>query len=135
MGPSSTPTISGRVLPLGTRGTTPKGTVIAYAFDTSVAGDSTPDPGTKFVAADVEGCAGAKADQSTGLQPESFYLQVGDTAYHPVVPGVRKPELHQTVLAPGRCVRGWVTFQIPRSAKAQYLFVRTVPRIAWKLPA
>jgi len=105
--------------------------VIAYAYDASVSGEASPDPDTKFVAFDVEGCAGAKADSQTGLQPESFYLQIGDAAYHPTVPGVRKPALHATVLAPGKCVRGWVTFQIPTAAKPQYLFVRTTPRIAW----
>jgi len=133
-GPTATPTISGRVLALGKRGSTAKGTIVAYAYEANVTDGATPDPDTKFVAVDVEACGGPKADAHTGIQPEAFYLQVGTAAYHPLTTGVRAPALHQTVLAPGRCARGWVTFQIPIAQKPQYLFVRTTPRIAWKLP-
>lgn len=121
------------MLKLGKRATTAKGSVIAYTYDASVSGQASPDPDMKFVAFDVEGCAGQKANAQTGLQPESFYLQIGRDSYHPLAEGVRKPALHATVLAPGKCVRGWVTFQIPTTAKPQYLFVRTVPRIAWSV--
>jgi hypothetical protein len=138
-GPSSpSPSVSetGVVVALGHRAKTSKGgSVIVYVYEKKVSTTAaTPDPGNRFVAFDVEGCAGPNADARTGIQPELFYLQVDQLSYHPVVPGVRQPALHQTALAPGGCARGWVTFQVPTGSKPRYIFFRSSPRAVWQLP-
>ncbi len=121
---------------LGQRAASSKGTVVVHAYDPSVPSSDTvtPDPGDRFVAIDVEGCAGKHADENTGIEPAVFYLQIGRKTYYPVDPGVREPALHKTVLAPGRCARGWVTIEIPEGGKPQLAFYRGLTRIGWVLP-
>jgi hypothetical protein len=121
---------------LGARTETAKGTVAIHAYDPAVE----PPPnirardGFRFVAIDVEGCAGPNADANTGIDPAFFYLQLKAEPYYPTSPGVREPILHNTVLAPGGCARGWVSFEVPESSKPQYAFFRSSKRIAWVLP-
>jgi hypothetical protein len=133
---SSSATIRLQVFKLGARADTPKGTVAVHAYDPSVPATSSVKPaeGLRFVAIDVEGCAGKNADENTGIEPILFYLQIEAQPYYPVDQVVREPALHNTVLAPGRCARGWITFQIPSGGKPQYALFRSAARIAWVLP-
>ena len=88
----------------------------------------------KFVAIDVEGCAGSKADETTGVDPGLFYLLYEAEPSYPIEPGVKEPSLHKTALAPGRCARGWITFEIPQTATAKYVYLKTAgARVAWIL--
>lgn len=124
------------VVPLGRRQTTAKGSVVVYAYDRTVAATASRQPavqGDIFIAFDIEGCAGPNADKNTGVTPGLFYLQIGPYAYNPVDP-VQQPALHDTVLAPNRCARGWVTFEIPKAEKPQFILFRGNPRTAWRLP-
>jgi hypothetical protein len=134
--PSTSATIRLQVFKLGARANSPKGTVVVHAYDPSVPanGSVVPAEGMRFVAIDVEGCAGKNADENTGIDPLLFYLQIERDPYYPVDQVVREPALHKTLLAPGRCARGWVTFQIPIGQKPQYAFFRSTARIAWTLP-
>jgi hypothetical protein len=137
--PNASPsaTIRLQIFKLGVRANSPKGTVVVHAYEPSVPATSsvTPSPGLRFVAIDVEGCAGKNADENTGIDPLFFYLQIERDPYYPVDQVVREPALHKTVLAPGRCARGWITFQIPVGAKPAYAFFRSTERIGWALPA
>ena len=134
--PSTSATIHLQVFKLGARANTAKGTVTVHAYDPSVPATSSVKPaeGLRFVAIDVEGCAGQNADENTGIDPLLFYLQIKTEPYYPVDQVVREPALHKTVLAPGGCARGWVTFQIPIGSKPQYALFRSSARIAWTLP-
>ena len=134
--PSPTQSLALRAYELGARAPTAKGTAVVYAFDPAVAATSSasPDAGNKFVAIDVEGCAGSKADATTGVDPGLFYLLYSAEPTTPVEPGVKKPALHKTALAAGRCARGWITFEIPEAATPKYAFIKTAgARIAWIL--
>ena len=126
------------MLKLGQRQKTAKGSVIVYAYDGAVPATASQQPaqaGDVFVAFDVEGCAGANADAHTGLTAAGFYLQLDlkHPAYNAVSP-VKQPALHDTALAPGRCARGWITFEIPRSLKPQFILFRGRPATAWRVP-
>ena len=134
--PSTSATIRLQIFKLGARANTAKGTVTVHAYDPSVPPTSSVKPaeGLRFVAIDVEGCAGQKADENTGVDPLLFYLQIKAEPYYPVDQVVKEPALHKTVLAPGGCARGWVTFQIPIDSKPQYALFRSTARIAWTLP-
>lgn len=134
-----TPKTSGiYVLSLGRRQNTNKGNVIVYTYDRSVPATKDRQPsveGDIFIAFDIEGCAGPNADQNTGITAGLFYLQIDPKhpPYAPVDP-VRQPALHDTALAPGRCARGWVTFEVPKDLKPAYILFRGPPRTAWHLP-
>jgi hypothetical protein len=134
--PSPSATIKIQFFKLGKTAPSSKGTVTIYGYDPAVkaSGGESPEPGQRFVAIDVEGCAGPSADANTGIEPLLFYLQFKSEPLYPIDPGVRQPALHKTVLAPGRCARGWVTFEIPQASKPQYAFFRSTKRIAWILP-
>jgi len=110
-----------------------------YAFDGSVPSTSSRQPavaGDHFVAFDVEGCAGAHADANTGITTAAFYLQLDlkHPPYNAVQP-VKVPALHDTALAPGRCARGWITFEIPATPRPQFILFRGHPLTAWRVPA
>jgi hypothetical protein len=134
--PNGSATVRLQIFKLGARANSPKGTVVVHAYDPSVSATSSVKPaeGLRFVAIDVEGCAGKNADENTGVFPRLFYLQIERDPYYPVDQTVREPALHETVLAPGRCARGWVTFQIPIGKNPQYAVFRSTARIAWVLP-
>ena len=135
--PSGTATIRVQVYKLGARAKTAKGTVVVHTYEPSVPATASvkPEDGLRFVAIDVEGCAGKNADENTGIDPLLFYVQIESQPYYPVDQVVRKPALHKTLLAPERCARGWVTYQIPEAGKPQYAFFRSATeRIAWVLP-
>lgn len=71
------------------------------------------DPGTRFMAIDVEGCAGPEAAH---FNPMDFEFQMADnTRLEPTI-GVREPALDYADVLPGDCLRGWVTFQVPNGS-------------------
>jgi hypothetical protein len=110
--------------------------VVVHGYDPSVpaTAEVVPAEGLRFVAIDAEGCAGKNADENTGIDPVNFYLQIKSEPYYPIDQVVREPALHKTVLAPGGCARGWITFQVPIGSKPQYAVFRGTARIAWVLP-
>jgi hypothetical protein len=138
--PYSSPSASLKlqVYRLGQRAATAKGNAVVLAYDASVPATSAAQPqsGMKFVAIDVEGCAGSNADETTGIDPGLFYLLYQAEPSYPIDPGVKEPSLHKTVLAPGRCARGWITFEIPTTATSKYVYLKTAgARVAWILGA
>lgn len=135
----SIPTIRGIVvLNLGQWQTTAKGRVNVHAYDRNVPSTADRQPanqGDVFVAFDVEGCAGPNADQNTGITTGLFYVQLDlkHPPYNAVAP-VKQPALHDTALAPGRCARGWITFEVPANLLPEDILFRGSPPTAWRLP-
>lgn len=70
-----------------------------------------PASGHRYVAADIEGCAGRDVKAAT-LNPYQFELQMPDNRRVTADVGWRSPPLHDTTLPPGDCVRGWITFEV-----------------------
>jgi len=134
--PTASASIRLTIYRLGATAKSAKGTVTIHAYDGSVQPSNgvVPESGDRFVAIDVEGCAGKNADQNTGIEPLLFYLQLRTEPIYPIDQVVKEPALHKTVLAPGGCARGWITFQVPISSKPEYAFFRSLSRIAWVLP-
>ena len=90
-----------------------------------------PDPGKAFAAIDVEGCANPDTNESTGLNPYDFTLQMPDnTRLEPDI-GAKEPALNDTTLTPGDCVRGWVTFQVPQGQKPKFVVFTGSSIIKW----
>jgi hypothetical protein len=134
--PSTSKSVQLTIYRLGAKAKTTKGSVTIHGYDGAVppSNNVVPASGNRFVAIDVEGCAGAEADQDTGIEPLLFYLQLKSQPIYPIDQIVKEPALHKTALAPGRCARGWVTFQVPSESKPEYAFFRSLSRIAWVLP-
>jgi len=137
MAPTTTPATTpsqASVTKLGTRVDTAQGNVVVYTYESPVSpAGATPAPGDVFADIDAEGCAGANAGPNTGIGPQAFYLQIGQSAYHPVGTS-KEPALRPTRLAAGQCARGWVTFEIPDGAKPQYAIFNSSKVVAWQIP-
>lgn len=73
-----------------------------------------PGNGKRFVAIDVV-VEGVRGDPSVGAF--DFSVQDRDGYVYPSSFGEREPALQMTQLAPGRQVRGWVTFEVPENAE------------------
>lgn len=134
--PTPTMPTTGTVVPMGMQIDTTRGTVTVHAVEapaTSDGDDGTPFAGDEFVAADVEACGGAHADKTTGITPGAFHLELGHFVAHPAQAQVRQPVLRSTVLGAGRCVRGWVTFEIPQGAKVAYVIFTGSKVVAWRV--
>ncbi len=82
-----------------------------------------PDAGKKFATIDVEGCAGSSlGDERRSLGMMDFSLTMPDnTRVGPTYPSVVEPALNGTNLLPGECVRGLVTFQVPKGQHPSYV--------------
>jgi uncharacterized protein DUF4352 len=134
--PSTSASVHLTIYRLGAQAKSAKGTVTIHGYDGAVppSNNVVPASGDRFVAIDVEGCAGTNADENTGIEPLLFYLQLRSQPIYPIDQVVKEPALHKTSLAPGRCARGWVTFQVPMGSKPEYAFFRSLSRIAWVLP-
>lgn len=72
-----------------------------------------PEPGFRFAAVDVEGCADPDSATAADLNPYDFNLQMPDNTRLDGDYYVREPVLNATTILPGDCVRGWVTYQVP----------------------
>ncbi len=81
-----------------------------------------PDEGKQSAVVDVEGCAGNNLmDEERYLNPFDFSLQMPDnTRIEPTMPVV-DPALNHTDLLPEDCVRGLVTFQVPKGQRLSYV--------------
>ena len=81
---------------------------------------------------ETELCAGP---QGAGISANPFYfqLQMGDNSRINATVPVKDPALNATTLtAPGDCVRGWVSFQVPTGAQIVYVVdTQSTPIIKW----
>lgn len=135
--PSPSPTTS--ALKVGDKARLDDGsTVQVYAYVAPVESSnqfSRPKPGNQFVAIDVEGCAGAKA-QSVGVFSQSFALAMADNTR--ITPGIilgKEPSLTSGAQPAGTCNRGWVNYEIAASAKpAAVLYTGFATAVRWVVP-
>ena len=131
--PSSSPTFHATTVPMGTRVQTTAGNeVVVYSFLPSIG----KGPGTDmtYVAADIQACGGPHATTVTGVERTFFYVETADARAWPSVVAVKKPELKPALLAPNKCIRGWVTFSVPRTLKAVYVVFKSSALAKWKIP-
>jgi hypothetical protein len=61
-------------------------------------------------AVDVEACA---TSDKLDISPGEFELQLDDNTRAERSIASHKPELHSTTVAPGDCLRGFVTYDVP----------------------
>lgn len=133
--PPPSPTPVGVIVALGTPVDTSKGSIVVHAFVAPIpASAATPFPGDVFAAADVEACGGPHADATTGITPARIHLQVGRYSIPPSATPQRQPALRDSPLAPGHCVRGWVTFELPQGARPAYVIFQGTEVIGWRIP-
>ncbi len=124
--PTETPA-PGSDLKIGDPATTANGnTLTVYSYEapaTDVIFD--PNPGNVFAAIDVEGCTRPDLEGAVSIGPFDFQLQMPDNTRRDAF-SLKEPALHETDLAAGDCVRGFMTFEIPEGVTA--LFVIFNPR-------
>lgn len=88
-----------------------------------------PDPGKRFMAIDVEGCAEKSA---ASLNPFFFELQMPDhTRIEMSLMGDAEPALHDTDIAVGDCVRGMVTYEVPTGQTPAAVFFDGSTQVKW----
>lgn len=113
-------------------------TVQVYTAETFQSPDQYEQPkaGNRFFTIDTEECAGAKSE-NVSSNPFNYALQMPDNTRVEAGISAREPALHSAQLAPGDCVRGWVTFEIPKDAKPNFVIFATglYLRARWIVPA
>jgi hypothetical protein len=127
---------------LGDKVTTAEGnTVQARTFElpikTTGAYPPRPAAGSQFGAADIEVCAVGDARAAGRLaNPPGYSVKFSDnTEAEGSLGQERKPGLPARNLVPGECVRGWVSFEIPKTERPTFVafdFMGTA--IRWALP-
>jgi hypothetical protein len=105
--------------------------VQAFAYVANVVSSNQfeqPRAGNLYSAADVQICAGQAVEHAN---PASFELAMTDNTRAQETIAVKEPALHLTDVAPGDCVRGFVTFETPAATPVGFL-VYTGSRIPTK---
>jgi hypothetical protein len=117
--------------------------VTLHAYRQPVTVDSpveTTAVGTETAAINVEACNRTTSTQAVG--PYQFFLETPDG--HLVFPaktiGTPRPQLHAAPLTTRRCIRGWLSYQVPAGTRAAFvvfqagaMFTDTLHK--WKVPA
>jgi hypothetical protein len=132
--PPSSPSIPTTIVSMGQRVETTAGNiVVVYSFLPSFG--KAPGANMVMVAADIQACAGAHPSLISGVQRTLFVVETPDQHAWPSVEAVKKPELKPTLFTkPGQCVRGWVTFSIPKAQKPAYVVLSSSALVKWKIP-
>jgi len=108
-------------------------TVTVYSFDPAVSTRLTASAGRTFTAIDVGGCVVGSSAPADGPGPAFFQLVMpDDTRASPASP-VKEPALRVTRLAPGECIRGWVTFESPAGVRPVAVVFNASTLIRWTL--
>jgi hypothetical protein len=107
-------------------------TVVVHSFVSPVG--KAPAADRLYAAADVEACGGPHATGVTGVQRGFFGVETPDKTAWPSVNAVKKPELKPALLRPNKCVRGWVSFIVPKAMKPVYVLFFSSSLIKWKIP-
>jgi hypothetical protein len=137
--PAPTSTTQGvRTVPLGTEVRTALGnTITVHGIDTAVASRGVqPLSGRVFAAVDVGGCiSSTSASAAEGPSPAFFELVLADDSRsRALTSGVKVPELRASRLAPGECVRGWITFEPQAGVKPVAVVFSASTLVRWTLP-
>lgn len=130
---SPSPTLSTVTVAMGSQVETSAGNLVTvYSFLPSIRKAA----GTNMVyaAADIKACGGPHATKVTGVQPALFNIEMQDTRAWRAVPAVKKPALGPALLQPNKCVRGWVTFIIPKTPKPAFVVLYSSALVKWKIP-
>jgi hypothetical protein len=127
-----------RTVPLGTEVRTALGnTVTVDGFDPAVTSRNVqPLSGRVFTAIDVGGCiSSTSASAADGPGPAFFELVLADDSRsRALISGVRVPELRASRLAPGECIRGWISFEPPAGVKAVAVVFNASTLVRWTIP-
>jgi hypothetical protein len=73
-----------------------------------------PDAGKHYASIQVQECAGG---HTLDANAADWHALLPDTTSLDESGGFREPHLTLTTLNPGRCERGWVTFQVPNGVQ------------------
>ena len=131
--PAPSPTRSTSTVAMGTRVETAAGNfVIVHSFLPSIG--KAPGKDMVYAAADIEACGGPNVTPGSGVQRTLFDVETPDSRAWPSVAAKKKPQLGPALLQPNKCVRGWVTFSIPKTPKAVYVVLLSSALVKWTIP-
>ncbi len=105
--------------------TTPTGNFITlYAFQSAGSAAS----------ADVKICTSAHTPAGTEAIPQFFTLKLSNrTIVHLTTLSPKSPALRVTPLGPRQCVRGWITFAVPRGGHPSELLYSYGTPLVWRI--
>jgi hypothetical protein len=105
--------------------TTPTGNFITlYAFQATGSAAN----------ADVKICTSARTPKGTEAIPQFFTLKLSNGAIvHLTSLSPKSPALNVTPLGPKQCIRGWITFAVPRGARPTELLYTYGTPLVWKV--
>ena len=83
-----------------------------------------------YDAMDVQECAPPTGTRD--VNPGDFALQMSDNTRYTSTLAIKEPGFHATTLGPNRCLRGWVTFEIPQGQTPALILLTSSTDIMWK---
>jgi hypothetical protein len=108
--------------------TTPTGNRITlYAYDA-------PTSKSDIASAQVEVCTSAHTPKDSGVDPYFFMLKLTNGTALPITHAAHQPALALAPLAASQCsIKGWVSFDVPKSDKVAALDYSYHGTISWPL--
>ncbi|MGH9178372.1 MAG: hypothetical protein ACRD0N_07450 [Acidimicrobiales bacterium] len=86
--------------------------------------------GQEFAAVEAEICAGRRS--APRVSPDSFKVELADgTRRGRSYFGPKEPELDDTSLPSGQCVRGWISFEVPEGKRPAFVVFQGSSVIRW----
>lgn len=131
----ATPSAKVQDLQLGGTADVPGLTITVYAADDGFAHQFGPPSGRRYYAVEVEACAKTEPAE---VNPADFEIHMEDDTRFFSAPSKREPGLRLSILAPGDCTRGWITFEIPENGRPKYVvytdfWVQPAVSVKWRL--
>jgi hypothetical protein len=83
--------------------------------------------------ADIKVCTSASTPAGTAVVPSFYSLRLSNGSSVPPGAAVKSPALVLTPLKPLKCVRGWLSFAVPKGATPAALVYTYGAPIVWQL--
>jgi hypothetical protein len=83
--------------------------------------------------ADIKVCTSSSTPAGTMVIPSFYSLRLSNGSRVPPGNAVKSPALVMTPLGPLKCVRGWLTFPVPKGASPAALVYTYGAPIVWQL--
>lgn len=117
--------------------TTADGVLTVRAFElpaTMLVPGTKVKPGSTFAAAGIEACPRPGTETAAlKVDRQRFSLEIAGGTRVPASAVGKNPVLAATA-PPGRCIQGYVSFEIPQGRAAAFLLYDGVPPLRWSLP-
>jgi hypothetical protein len=128
-----TPSAAATIVDIGKAAETRAGNTVAVDSYRSPLDSKNTTTGFVLVAAHIFACASADAPVQTGAAHALFRIETSKGTLWPAVADVKKPPLPTSLIPPGHCARGWVTFKVPKDQTPRFVVLTSSTIVKWRI--